>query len=151
MSSKGRPFFVLILTTLVFMSINNELPPSVPKHYPLGAVWRNGTYATENRLAHLNCEHEPVHLLQCEGEDELVEFMQRVGEVVKMRAEEHSDERGGVVVSEEMEAVVYYMDPVTGEPTNCYLCSPLDGNQVGWTGHPDNTIVRGGEQRGSHT
>lgn len=133
------------------MSINNELPPSVPKHYPLFAVWRNGTYETKSRLTHLDCESEPAHVLQCDAEDELVEFMQRVGEVVKMRAEERSDGRGDLIVSEETQAVVYYMDPVTGAPTNCYLCSPLDGDQVGWTGHPDNTIVRGSEQRGSHT
>jgi len=140
------------------MSIPGGLP-NVPKRYPCMAVWERGTYEDASRVAHHGCEGEPKHLLRCDNEEDLEQFMQNVGEAVYARQETaivyflvpDADVEVEIVDTKE-EADIKVTDKKTGEcvwlrvhawaPKNCYKCDPASDGKVDWTGHPENTVPR---------
>ena len=131
----------------------------MPMRYPCMAVWGGGTYEDANRVAHHGCEGKPKHLLRCDNEEDLEQFMQNVGEAVYAHQETAivyflvPDADVGVeIVDTEEEADIKMTDKKTGEcvwlrvhawaPKNCYKCDPMIDGKVAWTGHPENTVPR---------
>lgn len=131
----------------------------MPKRYPLFAVWQGGTYEDASRVAHHGCVGDPKHLLRCDKQEDLKQFMQNVGEAVCAREKSaiayflvpDADVEVEIVDTKE-EADIKVTDKKTGEcvwlrvhawaPKNCYKCDPMIDGKVAWTGHPENTVPR---------